>query len=184
MRFHESFQLALAALPGGERGGGSGRAAGFGARGHEGVGRAAGFGARGHEGVGRAILGPGHVVILQLLEIARDPLGEPQPLASSILASSILASSILAGGMLMQLLEALRSGLLIGPGRGRGLGRDRPLLLFAPDFERLVVGAGHNRLAVGGEGHRHDAVAVCILVHRLELQGSCRKRGGAQVWAR
>ena len=53
-----------------------------------------------------------------------------------------------------------------------------------PHFERLVVRARDDGLAIGREGHREHAAAVRALLLRLELQGCCRKRGGAQVWAR
>ena len=54
-----------------------------------------------------------------------------------------------------------------------------------PDFERLVVHATtDDGFAVMRVGNRADTAIVRILLLRLELQGSCGKRGGAQVWAR
>ena len=51
-------------------------------------------------------------------------------------------------------------------------------------FERLVVGARDDGLAVGREGHGVHVAAVRALLLRLELQGSCSKRGDTQLWDR
>ena len=51
-----------------------------------------------------------------------------------------------------------------------------------PDFDRLVVGAGDDGLAVGREGHGAHGVAVRALLLRLQLQGCCRKHRSGQVW--
>jgi hypothetical protein len=48
-----------------------------------------------------------------------------------------------------------------------------------PDFDRLVIGARHDGLAIGGKGHGAHPVAVRALLLRLEVQGSCSKRGNA-----
>ena len=48
-----------------------------------------------------------------------------------------------------------------------------------PDFDRLVVRAGHNRLSVGREGHRVDVIAVRISFITFELQGSSCETSGA-----
>jgi hypothetical protein len=45
-----------------------------------------------------------------------------------------------------------------------------------PDFDRLVIGARHDGLAIRGKGHGAHVVAVRALLLRLELQGSCSKR--------
>ena len=51
-----------------------------------------------------------------------------------------------------------------------------------PDFERLVIGAGDDGLAVGREGHGAHVVAVRALLLCFELQGCCSKRGDTQLW--
>jgi len=62
-----------------------------------------------------------------------------------------------------------------------GLGEEYGGLRYTciPDFDRDVVGARHDGRAIGGEGHGVDSAAVRALLLRLELQGSCGKRGGA-----
>ena len=47
-----------------------------------------------------------------------------------------------------------------------------------PDFDRLVIGARHDGLAVRRERHRGHRRAVCALLHSLELQGCCHKHRG------
>jgi hypothetical protein len=42
-----------------------------------------------------------------------------------------------------------------------------------PDFDRVVIGTRHDRLAVWGEGNGIDAVTVGIVFGRLELESSC-----------
>ena len=56
-----------------------------------------------------------------------------------------------------------------------------PVGTCIPDFDRLVVRAGHDLGSIIVEGHRADVVAVRALLLRLELQGSCSKRGSAQI---
>ena len=53
-----------------------------------------------------------------------------------------------------------------------------------PDFERLVVRARDDGVAVGREGHGVHPAAVRALLLRLELQGRCRKHRGSQVWTK
>ena len=53
-----------------------------------------------------------------------------------------------------------------------------------PDFDRVVVGARHDSLAIRGEGHGGHAAAVRALLLRLELQGCCRKHRSSQVQAK
>jgi hypothetical protein len=62
-----------------------------------------------------------------------------------------------------------------------GLGEEYGGLWYTciPDFDRHVVGARDDGRAIGGKGHGVDAAAVRALLLRLELQGSCSKRGGA-----
>ena len=62
-----------------------------------------------------------------------------------------------------------------------GLGEEYGGLRYTciPDLDPLVVGAGHDGLAIGGKGHGVHEVAVRALLLRLELQGSCNKHGGA-----
>ena len=67
--------------------------------------------------------------------------------------------------------EAVRFGL-----RVQGFQRRHACI---PDFDRLVVGARHDARTIGGKGHGAHHVAVRALFLRLELQGSCSKRGGA-----
>ena len=67
--------------------------------------------------------------------------------------------------------EAVRSGL-----RGQGCQLSHTCI---PDFDRLVLRAGHDGRAIGGKGHGHHPVAVRALLLRLELQGSCIASMGA-----
>ena len=64
-----------------------------------------------------------------------------------------------------------------------GLGEEYGGLRYTciPDFDRLVVGARHDGRSIGGKGHggHPPGAAVRALLLRLELQGSCSKRGGA-----
>ena len=53
-----------------------------------------------------------------------------------------------------------------------------------PDFDRLVVGARHDGLAVRREGHGEHVAAVCALLLGLELQGRCNKQGSGQIKVR
>ena len=53
-----------------------------------------------------------------------------------------------------------------------------------PDFDRPVVRARDDLRSIVVEGHRADVVAVRARLLRLELQGSCSKRGAAQLWVR
>ena len=45
-------------------------------------------------------------------------------------------------------------------------------LTCVPHFDRLIVGTGDDRLAVGREGDGTDEGAVGALVARFELQGT------------
>ena len=50
-------------------------------------------------------------------------------------------------------------------------------LTCVPHFDRLVVRARNDRLAVGGEGDRHDHVVVRVLLGRFELKRTCKGCG-------
>ena len=50
-----------------------------------------------------------------------------------------------------------------------------------PDFDRLVDRARDDLGPIMVEGHGEDLAAVRALLLRLELQGSCSKRGSAQI---
>ena len=43
-----------------------------------------------------------------------------------------------------------------------------------PNFDRVVIGAGDDRLTVRSEGNGGDAVAVGALLARLELESACK----------
>ena len=50
-----------------------------------------------------------------------------------------------------------------------------------PDFDRLVVRARDDLGSVVVEGDGGDVAAVRVRLLRLELQGSCSKRGSSQI---
>ena len=58
------------------------------------------------------------------------------------------------------------------------------------NFDRLVIGTGHDRLAVGRKGHRADPTAVRVLFLRHKTQCGCEGQGqsvllamGWSIWA-
>ena len=60
-------------------------------------------------------------------------------------------------------------------GQGQDWGRQTTCI---PDFDGLVARAGHNRLAVGREGHGVHPVAVRALLARYELERACQATEG------